>query len=107
NSLAHPRNAELRSQVWAGTVSAGKLCNLDSWSLAPPEVQRQRLKDEEAGLRAAWDKEGPVPLQPFEGLDSTSSSYRNAGAPPPLPKRRRFGASAEEASSEEEAPSGN
>eukprot|EP00933_Yihiella_yeosuensis_P063119 TRINITY_DN6618_c0_g2_i1.p1 TRINITY_DN6618_c0_g2~~TRINITY_DN6618_c0_g2_i1.p1 ORF type:complete len:191 (+),score=29.26 TRINITY_DN6618_c0_g2_i1:200-772(+) len=87
-NLGNPQNLELRKKVLSGELAPPELCRLDSKSLAPPEVRNRRLRDEQICLNEAWDREGPLPLQPYEGLDSTNSSYRNASAPPPPPKRR-------------------
>mmetsp|Transcript_24856 Transcript_24856/g.78317 ORF Transcript_24856/g.78317 Transcript_24856/m.78317 type:complete len:107 (-) Transcript_24856:62-382(-) len=88
-NLAHPQNAGLREQVLSGSLSAEQLCRMDSRSLAPEALQRERQAAERESLHAAWDREGPLPVTPYDGLDSTCSSYRNACAPPPPPARRQ------------------
>mmetsp|Transcript_136010 Transcript_136010/g.302900 ORF Transcript_136010/g.302900 Transcript_136010/m.302900 type:complete len:187 (-) Transcript_136010:27-587(-) len=96
SNLAHPQNATLRGNVLSGALSPEELCRLDSQDLAPEALRQQRETFAREGLREAWDQEGPLPATPYEGLDSTCSSYRNAGAPPPPPRRRRLTAQGRE-----------
>mmetsp|Transcript_115721 Transcript_115721/g.327251 ORF Transcript_115721/g.327251 Transcript_115721/m.327251 type:complete len:124 (+) Transcript_115721:208-579(+) len=88
SNLGRPENSCLRSRVLSRKLSPSELCHMDSYSLAPEATQRWREAVSRESLHGAWDREGPLPKAPYEGLDSTCSSYRNAGAPPPLPRRR-------------------
>mmetsp|Transcript_105648 Transcript_105648/g.340516 ORF Transcript_105648/g.340516 Transcript_105648/m.340516 type:complete len:106 (-) Transcript_105648:70-387(-) len=96
SNLAQPENGDLRRRVLLGELSAHALCRMESFELAPEAVREKRREVERRCLEAVWDREGPLPAMPFDGLGSTRSSYLNAGAPPPPPIRRQAGGDDEE-----------